>query len=107
MEENDTECVPATRTQAAYTKPHVDPINTARTTNRTVVDRKNHSLFLDERYHLSARLHSRSLLGKHELAASEILVRLGKQKRHLKRKEGRLEHLLCCPFNRLVGDDRQ
>jgi hypothetical protein len=52
-------------------------------------------------------LHSRSLLGKHELAASEILVRLGKQKRHLKRKEGRLEHLLCCPFNRLVGDDRQ
>jgi hypothetical protein len=41
------------------------------------MDRKNHALALPQWHDFGARLHSRSLLREHELAAGKISFRLG------------------------------
>ncbi len=63
----------------AHTMAQIDTIHAARALHRPMVDREDHTVSLTERYDLSARLHARPLLRKHEFAAREVLPRYREQ----------------------------
>ena len=67
--------VPLPGTDPAHAVAHVDPIGTARAADRSMMDRKDHAFALRERNDFRARLHARSLLGEHEVAAAEVGMR--------------------------------
>jgi hypothetical protein len=48
-----------------------------------VMHSKSNRIALGQQHHFGARLHPRSLLGQHELAASKIADRFGQQDRNL------------------------
>jgi hypothetical protein len=48
----------------------------ARPLHRSIPHREDHGVALTERHHLRPRLHPGPLLGQHELAAVELLLRL-------------------------------
>jgi hypothetical protein len=50
----------------------IDTIEAARPLHGAMMHGKRHRIALPERHHLGPRLHSRPLLGQHELAAFEI-----------------------------------
>src|ERR1700722_16646014 len=66
--------------------PEIDAIVSFGALNRPVVDREGNGIALAQRNDLGATLHSRALLGQDELAAGEILPRLGEKDRHLDRE---------------------
>jgi hypothetical protein len=53
----------------------IDPIASAATLHRSVVNREGDRVTLLERHNLRATLHAGSLLGQHEFSASEIAAR--------------------------------
>ena len=63
------------RAHSADAMPMMDPIDAAQTSNRALVDRECDCIALAERNDLGPRLHPRTLLGQHELAAREIALR--------------------------------
>jgi hypothetical protein len=67
--------------------PHVHAVRAARPLNRAVLDRKDGAVPTPERYDFGTRLHPWPLLGQHEFAAREVLLRFREQNRHLQRKD--------------------
>jgi hypothetical protein len=61
-------------------------VGALRALHRSVVDRKGDSIALLERHDLGAALHAWPLFGQDELAACEVLVRLGEDDRDLDRE---------------------
>ena len=70
------ECVPLSTAHTAHPVPEIDTINAARSLHGPVTDRKDNRITLLERYDFRPGLHSRPLLGQHELAATEICAGL-------------------------------
>ena len=70
------QCVPLSTAHTAHPVPVIDTINPARSLHGPVTDRKDNRITLLERYDFRPGLHSRPLLGHHELAAAEICSRL-------------------------------
>src|ERR1700722_1278166 len=66
--------------------PEIDAIVAFGALNRPVVDREGNGIALAQGNDLGTTLHPRALLGQDELAASEILARLGEKDRHLDRE---------------------
>ena len=64
--------VPLSTAHTANPVPEIDTINPARSLHGPVADRKDNRITLLERYDFRPGLHSRPLLGQHELAATEI-----------------------------------
>ena len=73
---------------------HLDPIVTASARNRSLVDGEDHGFPLAQRNHLASRLHARTLLDDHELAAGEIGPGRREQDRNLDREDGRAIEIL-------------
>src|SRR5215831_17473960 len=71
--ENDADRMALTRAYPAHTMAQVDAIHATRALYRPMMDREDHAVPLAERYHLSARLLTRSLLREHEFAAREVV----------------------------------
>ena len=84
--ENDTERMTMPRANAADAVPKFDPIHTARTRYRTVMDGEDHRVTLLERHNFWPRLHARALFGEHEFAAREVPFGFGQQNRDLERE---------------------
>ena len=61
--EDDTERVTVPRANAAYAVSKIDPIHTARTLHRTVMDGEDNRITLPERHDFWPRLHARALFG--------------------------------------------
>ena len=66
------QCVPLSTAHTAHPVPEIDTINAARSLHGPMADRKDNRITLLERYDFRPGLHSRPLLGHHELAAAEI-----------------------------------
>src|ERR1700676_2519902 len=66
--------------------PEIDAIVSFGALNRPVVDREGNGIALAQPNDLGTTLHPRTLLGQDELAAGEILPRLGEKDRHLDRE---------------------
>src|ERR1700736_6819427 len=66
--------------------PEIDAIVSFGALNRPVVDREGNGIALAQRNDLGTTLHPWALLGQDELAAGEILPRLGEKDRHLDRE---------------------
>jgi hypothetical protein len=60
--EDDSDSMPHTRPQAADTVPKIDPVNTLRALDRTIVNSKSDSVPLPQRHDLDPTLHPRALL---------------------------------------------
>ena len=84
---DDAERMAMAGAQTAHAMPHVHPIDAPRALHRPMMDREDHAFALLERDHLGARLHARTLLGQHELAAGEVVAGAGEQERDLERKD--------------------
>jgi hypothetical protein len=69
--EDHPDCVTAAGAQAADAVAQIDPINTARTVDRTVVDGEDHRIALAQWDDFGTGLHARPLLGDDELTAGE------------------------------------
>jgi hypothetical protein len=74
--EDDAQRVPPAGTQPAHAVPHIDAIGAPRSAHRAMMNGKGHCISLPQWNDFDARLQSRPLLGQHEVAASEIAVRL-------------------------------
>src|SRR3989442_12798646 len=83
---DDAESVAMAGTYPAHTVTCIHAIAPAAALHRPMTDRKDHAAATFERQDFSPRLHSRPLLGQHELAAREVVAGLGEQKRDLQRK---------------------
>ena len=70
--------------------PHVNAVSPARALDRPMVHREYGRLTTAQRHDLGPRLHARTLLGEHQLAAGEVRSRLGQQDHDLQR-----EHMLA------------
>jgi len=70
--ENHSDRVAATRAQAANAVPKVHAVDAARPANGTVADSEHYAVAAAQGHDLCAGLHSWSLLGQDELAASKI-----------------------------------
>jgi AcrB/AcrD/AcrF family len=88
--EDHAERISLAAAQPAHAVTHVDAIDVLHPPHRAVTHREDHGFALTQRRHLGARLHPRTLLRQHELAAGEIPARLGKQDSCLQR-----EHVLA------------
>ena len=88
--EDDAGGVPVARAHRAHTMSEIDAIHAAYTLHRPMMDREHRSITLLQRQHHRPRLHARTLLGHHELAACEIPPRIRQEYRHLQR-----EHMLA------------
>jgi len=76
---------------------HLDTMHAARAGYGSVAHGKDHGVAPVQGNDLRAGLHARSLFRERERAAGEILVRLGKQDRNLKRKNvGTVDVLMQC-----------
>ena len=84
---DDAERVSVSIDDLADAVAQLHPIVTTRTVHRPAVDRKDDGVSLGQWHHGSARLHSRALLGQNELAAGEIMQRLGEQHGDLQRED--------------------
>src|SRR5271165_5642712 len=83
---NDAGSVAETGPQMAHSMPQVHAVRTSSALYRAVTDGDHCSVSLTQRQHKRSRLHSRALLGHHELAALEVPPRLRKQDHELERK---------------------
>jgi hypothetical protein len=68
--------VPLSTAHTANPVPEIDTIDPARSLHGPVADRKDNRITLLERYDFRPGLHSRPLLGHHELPAAEICAGL-------------------------------
>src|ERR1700730_17398927 len=84
--EDDTDGVPHSGPYTAARVPEIDAIVSFGALNRPVVDREGNGIALAQRNDLGTTLHPRALLGQDELAAGEIISRLGEKDRHLDRE---------------------
>src|SRR5690242_6256835 len=66
---------------------HLDAVVAAGPAHGSAVDGKYDGIALGQRHHGRARLHARSLLRQHELAAAEVRRGLGEKKGKLQRKD--------------------
>src|ERR1700722_704116 len=78
----------------AHAMAQIDAISPARPLHRPLAHREDDAVALRKRRDLRARLHARPLLGQYELAAGEVMARLGEQDRELQRKEMLAVHVL-------------
>ncbi|MNW66055.1 hypothetical protein D3C74_444920 [compost metagenome] len=67
--------MPFSTVQATDAVAQGDPIVTAHAFDRALVDREDQTVTFLQADDLRARLHSRALLGQHELATGEIFTR--------------------------------
>jgi hypothetical protein len=84
--EDNPDGVPHTGADTAHTVAEVHAVIALRSLHRPVMDCEGHSITLTKWHDLGAALHARPLLSQNELAAGEILARLGEQDRNLDRK---------------------
>src|SRR6267154_3129197 len=84
---DDAERITVAAAHGADAVTQVDAVAAPDAAHRATVDSENHRIAAPQRDHGGARLHARPLLGKHELAAREVLVRLAEQYRHLQRED--------------------
>lgn len=75
------------RPDAAYAVAEIHAIKAASALHGAIVDRKYDSVSLAERHDNRSRLHTGALLGHHELAACEVVVRFRQQNGKLERKD--------------------
>ena len=61
--ENDAKCMAVSPAQTTDAVPKIDPIHTARTLHRTVMDGEDNRVTLPERHDFWPRLHARALFG--------------------------------------------
>jgi hypothetical protein len=64
-----------TRSKAADSMAHVNPMHTPGAWDRAMVDSENHRIALGKRHHLGTRLRAWPLLGQHEFPARKIRPR--------------------------------
>ena len=67
--------------------PQIDAIDSSRSLNRPMMNRKGNRIPLAYRHYLRPRLHSRTLFSQHELSSGKIPSRLREQKSYLDRKD--------------------
>src|ERR1700709_2861244 len=84
--EDDADGVSHSGPDTADTVPEIDAVVSLGALNPPVVDREGNGIALAQRNDLGPALHPRTLLGQDELAAGEILPRLGEKDRHLDRE---------------------
>ena len=84
--EDDTDGIAHSGPDTADAVPEIDAIVSFGALNRPVVDREGNGIALAQRNDLGTTLHPWALLGQDELAAGEILPRLGEKDRHLDRE---------------------
>ena len=70
--ENDPDRMTVPGTDATDPMSQIDPIDPMCPLDRAVMDSKSHGVALSKRNNLRSRLHARTLLGQHELAAGEV-----------------------------------
>src|SRR5258708_37849611 len=85
--ENDADCMPVPRPDAADAVPQVYAISAARTLHGTIVNRENNAVSLTERHDHRPALHARALLRHDELAAGEVRAGVGQQNSQLERED--------------------
>ena len=73
--------------QSAHAMSQVHAVGAARALHWAVAYGEHHAVATSRGHHFGPRLHTRSLLGQHELAACEVFLRLRQQNRHLERKD--------------------
>ena len=73
---NHPQGVPLATANAANPVPEIDTIDPPRSLHGPVADRKDNRITLLERYDFRPGLHSRPLLGHHELASAETCAGL-------------------------------
>ena len=83
---NHAQRMALTAANATHAMAKIDTVRAASALNRTTVDREDHGVTLTQRDDLGPRLHARSLLREHELAAGEICSGFRQQNRDLQRK---------------------
>src|SRR5258708_39112445 len=83
--ENDADCMPVPRPDAADAVPQVYAIGAARTLHGTIVNRENNAVSLTERHDHRPALHARTPLRHDELSTSEVDAGVGEKDSQLKR----------------------
>ena len=83
---DDAERMASSFAKRADAVTHGDAVGAATALDRPVVDREDYRLARLERDHIRPRLHPRTLLGQHELAAGELLSRPRQQEDRLQRE---------------------
>src|SRR6202011_2696751 len=85
--EDDSQRMTASGPQPADPMTQIHPIRPAGSLHRPMMHRKGNRIALTKRHTLRSRLHPRTLLRQHKLAATKILSRLREQNRHLDRED--------------------
>jgi hypothetical protein len=70
--EDDAHCVPDSRPEAADSMPEIDSIYSARTLNRSMMNRECHGITLMKCHYFWPRLHARPLFRQNELSSREV-----------------------------------
>lgn len=83
----DAERVAVPGALMADTVQEINAIAASRIVYRAAIHREDDSIALAKQRHFRARLHSRTLLGQHELSAAEISARLREQHGELQRED--------------------
>ena len=69
---DDADCMALSAADAANAMAHIDPILAPRSFDRSIVYSERDCVTLTEGHNLDPALHTRTLLGQHELSAGEI-----------------------------------
>ena len=72
---DDADCMALSAAEAAHAMAHIDPIMALRSFDRPIVNSERDCVTLAEGHDLDPALHTRALLGQHELSAGEIAPR--------------------------------
>src|SRR5262249_53282717 len=68
---------------STYAVAEFHPIATFASLYRSIIDSKQDTIALAQRYNYRSRLHTRALFGHHEFSASEVFFGCGQQNREL------------------------